>query len=118
MPRGWRAGGKNGGAMISRARLMKYSARLRTQAAVPPGTWGKAKNAAKAAGGIGTETVDWACGAALDKLGFATSGELAAFWDLVTPAEAKAWCANAVAAGRAMFVDVAGVDGKLRRIPH
>jgi uncharacterized protein YcaQ len=31
------------------------------------------------------ETVDWACSAALDRLGFATSGELAAFWDLVTP---------------------------------
>ncbi|MEO3431157.1 crosslink repair DNA glycosylase YcaQ family protein [Pelagibius sp. CAU 1746] len=38
------------------------------------------------------ETVDWACRAALERLGVATSGEIAAFWDLVTPAEAKAWC--------------------------
>ncbi len=39
------------------------------------------------------ETVDWACRSALERLGIATSGEIAAFWDLVTPAEAKAWCA-------------------------
>ncbi|MEL7184349.1 MAG: crosslink repair DNA glycosylase YcaQ family protein, partial [Pseudomonadota bacterium] len=60
-------------------------------------------------------TVDWACGAALDRLGFATSGELAAFWDLITPAEAKAWCTAALAEGRLIEVDVAGVDGRLRR---
>ncbi len=36
--------------------------------------------------------VDWACASALDRLGTATSGEVAAFWDLITPAEAKAWC--------------------------
>ncbi|GAB4392059.1 MAG: winged helix-turn-helix domain-containing protein [Kiloniellaceae bacterium] len=38
------------------------------------------------------ETVDWACRAALQRLGVATSGEIAAFFELVTPAEAKAWC--------------------------
>ncbi len=38
------------------------------------------------------ETVDWACRAALQRLGVATSGEIAAFWELATPAEAKAWC--------------------------
>ncbi len=38
------------------------------------------------------EFVDWACSSALDRLGFATHGEIAAFWDLVRPAEAKAWC--------------------------
>ena len=36
--------------------------------------------------------VDWACREALQRLGFATSGEIAAFWGLVTPAEAAAWC--------------------------
>jgi uncharacterized protein YcaQ len=36
--------------------------------------------------------IDWACRGALDRLVFATSGELAAFWDAVTPAEAGAWC--------------------------
>jgi uncharacterized protein YcaQ len=35
--------------------------------------------------------VDWACSSALERLGFATPGELARFWGLVTPAEASAW---------------------------
>ena len=58
------------------------------------------------------DTVDWACGAALDRLGFATSGELAAFWALATPAEARAWAKMALADGRVIEVDVAGADGK------
>lgn len=61
------------------------------------------------------ETIDWCCAGALDRLGFATSGELAAFWDHVTPAEAKAWCAAALADKRIVEIDVTGVDGKLRR---
>jgi hypothetical protein len=60
-------------------------------------------------------TIAWCCAGALDRLGFATSGELAAFWDHVTPAEAKAWCQAALADGRIIEIDVAGVDGKLRR---
>ncbi len=36
--------------------------------------------------------VDWACGSALDRLGAATHGEIAAFWDLVSPDQAKRWC--------------------------
>ena len=36
--------------------------------------------------------VDWACRGALERLVFATSGELAAFWGAVTPAEAAHWC--------------------------
>ncbi|MEM7188528.1 MAG: crosslink repair DNA glycosylase YcaQ family protein [Pseudomonadota bacterium] len=39
-------------------------------------------------------TIDWACNAAMDRLGFATSGEIAKFWDKITPDEAKAWCAT------------------------
>ena len=35
--------------------------------------------------------VAWACGSALDRLGVATHGEIAAFWDAVSPAEASAW---------------------------
>ena len=35
--------------------------------------------------------VDWACRSALEKLGFATSGEIADFWEIVTPQEAKDW---------------------------
>ena len=61
------------------------------------------------------ETIDWCCAGAIERLGFATSGELAAFWDHVTPAEAKEWCAAAIADGRIIEVDVEGVDGKLRR---
>ena len=60
------------------------------------------------------DTVHWACGAALDKLGFAITGELAAFWDIVTPAEAKAWGMAAIADGTAVWVDVEGADGSLR----
>jgi uncharacterized protein YcaQ len=36
--------------------------------------------------------VDWACRGALERLVVATSGELAAFWGAITPAEAAAWC--------------------------
>ena len=61
------------------------------------------------------QIVDWACSAALDRLGFATSGELAAFFALVTPADARGWVAQALAHGRVVEVDVAGVDGRPRR---
>ena len=61
------------------------------------------------------ETIDWKCNAALDRLGFATSGEIAAFWATVTPAEAKDWCATELAAGRIEEIEVEGVDGSLRR---
>ncbi|MBQ2261201.1 MAG: YcaQ family DNA glycosylase [Loktanella sp.] len=61
------------------------------------------------------ETINWCCEGALDRLGFATSGELAAFWAIVTPAEARDWCAAALAEGRVIAIDVAGADGTLRR---
>ncbi len=48
------------------------------------------------------EFIDWACRSALERLGFATHGEIAAFWDLVSPDEAKAW----VAAHREELCDV------------
>ncbi len=38
-----------------------------------------------------TEMIDWSCSGALSRLGFATHGELAAFWDLVSPAQASRW---------------------------
>lgn len=37
------------------------------------------------------EFIDWTCRSALRRLGFATRGEISAFWDLVTPAEVDAW---------------------------
>lgn len=61
------------------------------------------------------EIIDWACDAALDRLGFATSGELAAFWALVTPAEAKLWADAALARGALCEVDITLADGSLRR---
>jgi hypothetical protein len=37
--------------------------------------------------------VDAVCSEAIARLGVATSGEIAAFFDLITPAEAASWCA-------------------------
>ncbi|QBF33860.1 winged helix-turn-helix domain-containing protein [Thalassococcus sp. S3] len=59
-------------------------------------------------------SIDWLCNGALDRLGFATSGEIAAFWDTVSPAEAKAWCAAEEAAGRIIPVCLLGHDGAAR----
>ncbi|GAB4352805.1 MAG: winged helix-turn-helix domain-containing protein [Kiloniellaceae bacterium] len=56
------------------------------------------------------ETVDWACREALQRLGVATSGEIAAFFDLVTPAEAKAWC-EARRGGELEEVRIENADG-------
>lgn len=61
------------------------------------------------------QTVDWACSSALDRLGFATSGELAAYWCVATPEDAKAWCRTALAEGRIVPVAVEGADGALRQ---
>lgn len=38
--------------------------------------------------------VDWSCASALDRLGFATPREIAAFWEGITLDEVKAWVAN------------------------
>ena len=59
------------------------------------------------------EFIDWACRRALERLGFATHGELAAFWGMVSPAEAKAWC---LGPGREFpRVVVGAVDGSAPR---
>lgn len=54
------------------------------------------------------QIIDWACNAAMDRLGFATSGELAAFWDLISPAEAKAWCVSEISRSRLLEVEIQG----------
>ncbi len=58
------------------------------------------------------EFVDWCCRSALTRLGFATHGEIAAFWGLVSPQEAKDW----VSGHRDELVEVTveTVDGKPR----
>ncbi len=61
------------------------------------------------------EILDWALSSALERLGFATSGELAAFFQIATPDEAKAWCARALAAGRIAEIEVQAADGQRRR---
>lgn len=60
------------------------------------------------------EIIDWACNAALDRLGFATPGEIAAFWDLVRPAEATRWCRQEIDAGRIEEIEVICADGTRR----
>ncbi len=62
------------------------------------------------------ETVDWLCKAALDRLGFATSGELAAFWDTVSAAEAKSWCQQALTQGEIEEICVECADGRERKV--
>ncbi|MEL7104959.1 MAG: crosslink repair DNA glycosylase YcaQ family protein [Pseudomonadota bacterium] len=59
--------------------------------------------------------IDWAMDAALERLGFATSGELAAFFEIVTKNEAKAWCDDAVRSGRLVETDIELANGTLRR---
>ena len=60
------------------------------------------------------ETIHWCCDQALERLGFATHGELAAFWAHISPAEAKAWCQQELAAGRLEEVQITGHDGTLK----
>ncbi|EEE38101.1 hypothetical protein RKLH11_1942 [Rhodobacteraceae bacterium KLH11] len=62
------------------------------------------------------ETVDWLCNAALDRLGFATSGELAAFWDTVTTTEARAWCEQALIQGNIEEIVIEYRNGKERKV--
>ncbi len=61
------------------------------------------------------QTIDWACNAAIDRLGFATSGEVSDFFALVTKEEARDWCADALSRGDLQEVDIEGVDGTLRK---
>ncbi len=61
------------------------------------------------------QTIDWACNAALDRLGFATAGEIAAFWGIVRPEEAKTWTTSALKRNEVEPVEVEGADGALRR---
>jgi uncharacterized protein YcaQ len=57
--------------------------------------------------------VDWACREALDRLGFATAGDLAAFWALISPAEAKDW---ATRQNHLIEVAIEAADGSKPRL--
>ena len=61
------------------------------------------------------EIIEWAMSTALERLGFGTSGELAAFFDIVTRDEAKRWCRRAVSDGRLVEVDIELADGSRRQ---
>ncbi|MEM7470174.1 MAG: crosslink repair DNA glycosylase YcaQ family protein [Pseudomonadota bacterium] len=61
------------------------------------------------------ETLDWACNAALDRLGFATTGEIADFWELVTKDEAKTWCAAQRATQKLIEIEIEGADKVWRK---
>ena len=58
--------------------------------------------------------VDWACRAALDRLGFATPGELARFFGLATLDEATRWCREQLGHA-ALAVQVGAVNGATPR---
>lgn len=60
------------------------------------------------------ETIDWCCAGALDRLGFATPTELAAFWDHISISEAKEWCAGELVAGRLQPIRITCVGGSIR----
>ena len=58
--------------------------------------------------------VDWACRGALERLGFATPGQIAGFWDLVSLAEVKQWCAHHPTVAVPALVETA--DGSARKV--
>ncbi len=64
-----------------------------------------------------TEAVflDWTCSGAIERLGFASHGEIAAFWDALRPAEVQSWLDGP---GRKAVrpLDVVGADGTSRTI--
>ncbi len=62
------------------------------------------------------EFIDWACRSALQRLGFASAGDISRFWDLLTIDEVKSWI-GAQPAGALCEVEVAAADGgKPRRL--
>jgi uncharacterized protein len=61
------------------------------------------------------EHLDWACRSALERLGIATSGEIAGFWHSVSIEDAKAWAERAAAAGEIAEVQVETLDGSKPR---
>ncbi|MBP9184957.1 MAG: YcaQ family DNA glycosylase [Fuscovulum sp.] len=72
--------------------------------------------AARDAAPDAAETLDWACRSALDRLGFASPGELAAYWGLIGPEDAKGWVRDALARGDLAEAEVEGADGSRRKV--
>jgi uncharacterized protein YcaQ len=61
------------------------------------------------------EHVEWACRSALERLGTATPGELAAFWHAIDLPAARAWCVSGLKSGELMEVMIESVDGSRPR---
>lgn len=59
--------------------------------------------------------IGWACGSALDHLGFGTVSEIANYWRAAGLDEAKLWAKVALASGQVVEVAVSGADGQVRR---
>lgn len=55
--------------------------------------------------------VEWAATSALERLGAATTAELAHFWNAISIGDAATWCHRAVSDGRAVRVRLASADG-------
>lgn len=60
--------------------------------------------------------VDWACSSALERLGFGTAREVAAYWNAVSGEEARGWLERGVREGRVEEVFVEGAEGARRRV--
>ncbi|CUH82482.1 winged helix-turn-helix domain-containing protein [Tropicibacter naphthalenivorans] len=61
------------------------------------------------------ETIDTLCTQALQRLGFATPGEIAAFWGHLKPAEVSDWAKARLASGALLPVQIVAADGSLRK---
>jgi uncharacterized protein YcaQ len=61
------------------------------------------------------EHIDWACIEAMNRLGVATPGELAAFFASVSIKQATQWCDNALGEQRIVPVIVEAIDGSKPR---
>ncbi|MEM9966671.1 MAG: crosslink repair DNA glycosylase YcaQ family protein [Pseudomonadota bacterium] len=61
-------------------------------------------------------TVNWCCDQALARLGFATHGELAAFWAHLTPQETRDWCARKCAEGALEMIEITCADGGVKNV--
>lgn len=65
---------------------------------------------------VAEETVtDWACRTALEHLGFAAPGEIAAYWNAISPEEAKRWCKIETSRGAVVAIEVEGALGQRRK---
>lgn len=62
------------------------------------------------------EELDWACASALERLGFGTAAEVAAYWNAVPVEAARGWLAGALRVGRVEEVELEGADGTRRRV--